>query len=41
MLNRHSKSSLYSTAVIAALALSVLVTFGTLIDAVAGMQSYI
>jgi hypothetical protein len=41
MLNRNSKFSLYPTAVLAALAVSVLVAFGSLIEAVAGMQSYI
>ena len=41
MLNRNSKSSFYPAAVVAALAVSVLVAFGSLIEAVSGMQSYI
>ena len=41
MLNRKPRISLFPLAVITALALSVLVTLGSLAEAVAGMESFL
>lgn len=41
MFNRKTDSSLYPAAVVAALAVTVVVVFGALIEAVAGMETFL
>ena len=41
MTNRQNPSSRFPVAVVAALVAAVAIAFGTLIDAVAGMQAYL
>jgi hypothetical protein len=41
MLHRKPQTSLFPMAVIAALAVSVLITFGSLVEAIAGMESFL